>query len=66
MTKSMIKPDETKVPRACAGETLAGYQCEQRNECRAHAAINNETGTIGFMPMFRDELTGYCNQYRPA
>lgn len=53
-------------PRACAGKTLAGYLCEQRGECQAHKSINTETGTIVFIPMFRDELAGYCNQYRPA
>ena len=51
---------------ACAGQTLAGYKCEQRTECRAHAALKRTTETIGFMPMFRDEITGYCKRYRPA
>jgi hypothetical protein len=61
--KSLARPD---IKIACAGETLAGYKCEQRGECRAHAAINRTTETIGFMPMFRNEITGYCKRYRPA
>ena len=44
---------------ACAGETLAGYKCEQRGECARHAAVGS-ADVIEFRPMMRDELTGYC------
>lgn len=44
---------------ACAGQTLAGYKCEQRGECACHAAIGSAE-MIEFRQMMRDEFTGYC------
>lgn len=45
--------------QVCAGQTLAGYKCEQRGECKCHAAIGSAE-VIEFRQMMRDEFTGYC------
>ena len=60
--KSLARP-VAKI--ACAGETLAGYKCEQRGECARHAAVGSAE-MIDFRPIFRDELTGYCPRFCAA
>ena len=54
------------IKTACAGETLAGYKCEQRGECATHSALNNAHSKIDFRPIFRDEFTGYCPAFASA
>lgn len=51
---------------ACAGQTLAGYKCEQRGECATHGALKNNPETVDFRPIFRDEITGYCARFCAA
>ena len=53
---SLAKP---VIKTACAGETLAGYKCEQRIGCPLHKAIGS-ADVIEFRQMMRDEFAGYC------